>query len=138
LCACTSDTITTYPAAKDLAEEILSSCSYPDMFILEQETIKGEYGVDSALFDDIYASSPTEYPGIERLFIGVVSDKNDVQTIVDNLSKTLDTVKAEYIEYIPQEYEKAKSTEIIIKDRMVAMVITADYDIALEIINNNI
>lgn len=137
-CSTDNEVIDSYPDMKTLSAEIYENCIFPEMFEPEDADIKGEYGVDASLFDDFYAASPLEYPGIERMFFGVVSDRSNIQEIVSDLGNTLETVKAEYIEYIPTEYDKAKDSEIIVKDRFVSLIITADYDKAVEIINNNI
>lgn len=121
-----------------LSDSITSQCSFPEMFVLDADSIEGEFGVDPSLLSEFYAAVPVEYPGIERIFLAKTADISNTSVVLESLQSTFDTIKAEYIDYLPTEYEKAKDAEIISSGDFVALVISADSGYAAKIINESL
>ncbi len=121
-----------------LSERITSECSFPEMFVLDADSIEGEFGVDPSLLSEFYAAVPVEYPGIERIFLAKTADISNTSVVLESLQSTFDTIKAEYIDYLPTEYEKAKDAEIISSGDFVALVISADSGNAAKIISESL
>lgn len=122
-------------AATVLGMSIIENFSFPEMYILEKDEIKGEYGVNTDNIEDIFAAVPMEYPGIERVFIAKIKDKAVSDTAKEQLATNFDTIKAEYIDYLPEEYKKAKDVEIFNKNDLLVLVISEDYDAIISYIN---
>ena len=120
---------------KELGELIINTYAFPEMYILEKDEIKGEYGVSIENIDEVFAAVPMEYPGIERVFLAKISDSNLLEIAKTELNKTFDTIKAEYIDYLPDEYKKAKDVDIQYKNDILYLIISEDYDSIVSFIN---
>ena len=142
-CSCNGNNINNTETKKEISiaeitENILSECTFPDMYALTKEELEGEYGVDAALITDFYAAVPTEYPGIERIFIATTANASDTGTVIAELFATFETVKAEYKDYLPDEYTKTRNAKIISDDNFVSLIICENADTANDIIKNHI
>lgn len=125
-------------SVEDIAKLITAECQFPTMYVLDADAVEGEFGIDSALLSEFYAAVPEQYPGIERIFIARVADQANVDAASEALNTVFETVKAEYIEYIPSEYEKTKGAEIITDGNFISLVICPDSKTANKIIKEAI
>lgn len=138
----TDTEITEEPAPEIITEtetlgfSLIEKFSFPEMYVLEKDEIKGEFGVSADICDEVFAAVPIEYPGIERIFIAKITNSENASSANESLSKTFDTIKAEYIDYLPDEYKKAKDVEIYNKNELLVLIISEDYDSIISFINN--
>lgn len=130
-----TDTVTQI-SVEELAHSITSQCEFPEMYELSADELYGEFGVDNTQVSEFYAAVPTEYPGIERIFLATVSADSDTNQVASALDKAFKTIKAEYIDYIPEEYTKAVDAEIITKNDFISLVICGNSTLANKIIND--
>ena len=123
---------------KDIADDLSKNAAFPVMYVMTDEEIERQFDFSADLFSELYASAADQYPGIERSFIGKLKDGENKQTVIDSLNQYLETLKAEYIDYVPSEYDKAKNVSVYDKDDYVCLVIAEDSAEALKIVKNYI
>ena len=122
----------------DIADELIQSGSFPDMYVMNNSEIERQFDLSIDTFSEVYASAADQYPGIERIFISKLNDKEDMDTVADALNQYLETLKAEYIDYVPSEYEKAKDVSVYKKGLYVCLVVSQDSEASLDIVKEYI
>ena len=125
-------------AVSDIATDLIDNGNFPDMYTMSDSEIERQFGFSAGQFTEVYAAAADQYPGIERIFIGKLENSDDENEIVDALNRYLETLKAEYIDYVPSEYDKAKDVSVYEKGDYVCLVIAGDSDAALKIVKNYI
>ena len=125
-------------AVSDIASDLIDNGDFPDMYTMSDSEIERQFGFSAGQFSEVYAAAADQYPGIERIFIGKLENSDDKNEIVDALNRYLETLKAEYIDYVPSEYDKAKDVSVYEKGDYVCLVIAGDSDAALKIVKNYI
>ena len=127
-----------YPAMSEISADLIENYSFPNMYTVPQEQIESEFGVLLSDFSDVSAAVTTEYPGIERIFLGIAKDDESLQNAKKQLNDYFDMLKAEYIDYLPAEYKKAKNAEIYTDGNFICLVVCSDYKDALKYIKTEI
>lgn len=123
----------------DIATDLIDNAEFPDMYTMSDSEIERQFGFSAGQFTEVYAAAADQYPGIERIFLGKLKNPEEDKTeTVDALNRYLETLKAEYIDYVPSEYDKAKNVSVYEKDDYVCLVIAKDSDSALKIVKNYI
>lgn len=125
-------------AVSDIATDLIDNGNFPDMYTMSDSEIERQFGFSAGQFTEVYAAAADQYPGIERIFIGKLENSDDKNEIVDALNRYLETLKAEYIDYVPSEYDKAKDVSVYEKGDYVCLVIAGDSDAAMKIVKNYI
>lgn len=115
-----------YPALSSVAETLMAEYTFPEMYELPEDQIEGEFGVSLDDFSDIYAATTVEYPGIERIFLGVAKDDASLEDAKDDLAAYFEMLKKEYVDYIPSEYKKAKNLDVYTDDDFLCLVVCDD------------
>ncbi len=135
-----SDTLETDVfALNTVANDLLENASFPAMYTLtDDDEISLQFGVDAENFVEMYAACADQYPGIERIFLAKYAENADREGVQTALNDYLETLKAEYIDYVPAEYEKAKNVSLCTDGDYVALVIAGDSDNALKIVKQYI
>lgn len=129
-----------FPEMSELAKKLTDDFDFPDMYVLPEDQIEAEFGVIPSDFSDICAVTTAEYPGIERIFLGVIAEESSkhISDIEERLNNYLEMLKAEYIDYIPSEYKKSKNAEVYTDGSFVALVICDDCKKALDTLQASI
>lgn len=125
-------------SVKNIADDLLENGSFPAMYELNEKEIERQFNLSPSLFSQVYAASADEYPGIECIFIGQLADEASKDEVTDALNSYLETLKAEYVDYLPAEYAKAKQVKVYSKSDFVCLVVAGDSDKALNIVKNHI
>ena len=127
-----------YPAMSEISADLIENYSFPNMYTVPQEQIESDFGINLSDFSDVSASVTTEYPGIERVFLGVAKDEESLENAKEQLNIYFDMLKAEYIDYLPAEYKKAKNVEIYTNENFICLIVCSDYKEALKYVKAEI
>lgn len=122
-----------------VADDLLENASFPAMYTLnDADEIALQFGVKTENFTEVYAATADQYPGIERIFLAKYTEDADRDGVYSALNDYLETVQAEYIDYVPSEYAKSKNVTVYADGDYVALVIAGDSAKALNIVKNYI
>lgn len=132
------DTEETAFTVADVANDLLENASFPAMYTLSSAEAELQFGISSDDVSELYAATADEYPGIERIFIAKLSENADKKAAKESLEAYLEALKAEYIDYLPTEYAKAKNVSVYESGDYICLVIAEDSTAALNIVKNYI
>ncbi len=123
---------------QDIYETVISADDFPPMYELYDDELSEYFAISPELFTEFKAAVAEEYPAIERIFIGKLVDKESQNAAIAGLESAIEALEAEYIDYLPFEYEKAKNCSIEICGDYIFYIVCENYKEAVKTVKDSL
>lgn len=123
---------------QSIYDSLIETGDFPPMYVLSSEELPEYFTVSSELFSEYVAAVAEEYPAIERIFIGKLAASENKDEAVAGLKAAIESLEAEYIDYLPLEYEKSKKCSIEESGDYIFYIICENINDAVKIVNDSL
>lgn len=97
------------------------------MYVIDEASISGEFGdLDMSYFTKVYAYGELEYPNLDRIFIGLAKDKDNLKSATDALNKVPGKLIDIYDDYDADAAKQAENAATKTSGLFVCFVVHED------------
>lgn len=119
-------------------EALIATEDFPPMYEISSDELPEYFTVSADLFSEFKAAVAEEYPAIERIFIGKLSSPDNKSAATKALETAIASLEAEYIDYLPLEYEKAKKCNIEENGEYIFYIVCENIKEAVKTVNDSL
>ena len=122
----------------EIYQEITERVSLESPVCMKDDFISNYYGIDVSTLEEYVFSMSEDATQAETVVLMKAKDGADTGEIVSALETVVDEKKTEMENYLPEQFEIVKKSEVKTKDRYVWLVISQQADAITDIIEKDL
>lgn len=122
----------------EVYQEITGQVSLESPVCMDDDFISNYYGIDVSTLEEYVFSMSEDATQAETVVLMKAGDGADIGEIVSGLEMIVDEKKNEMENYLPEQFEIVKKSEVKTKDRYVWLVISQQADAITDIIEKDL
>ena len=125
------------PPLSELYAQLEQVTNMPPLYVMGENFIETMFGFDLSAFEEyVFAEAEDASVYADVVILIKLADGADVNAVCETLEVYLNGVRENTKSYSPENYAKAEQSSVCVSGDYVYLVITEQYDEAVEIITN--
>ncbi len=125
------------PPLNELYAQLEQVANMPPLYVMGESFIETMFGFDISTFEEyVFAEAEDASVYADAVILVKLADGADVNAVCETLEVYLNGVRENTKSYSPENYAKAEQSSVCVSGDYVYLVITEQYDEAMQIIAN--